>query len=240
MKPKTRPELFPCQVCAKPFAKPSMIAIGAVRHAVLECMVRDHPNLDQSGYLCPQCNADYRATYIRDLLEQDRGELTTLDEEVIEALRTQETLAANINQEFGEDSTFAQRVADKVAKFGGSWSFIGIFSGIILLWMSLNLGMLLTKPFDPYPFILLNLVLSSLAALQAPVIMMSQNRQSSKDRLRDEHDYSINLKAELEVRLLHTKLDQLLTHQWQRLIEIQQIQMDLIEEIRQQNNQKGS
>jgi len=208
-----------------------MTAMDAVRDPVLHRMIQDHPDLDTSGYVCPSCISQYRADYIRDLLEKDRGELSALDEEVIEAMRTQETLAANINEEFGENSTIGQRVADRVAKFGGSWSFIGIFAGIILLWMALNLGLLLSRPFDPYPFILLNLVLSSLAALQAPVIMMSQNRQSTKDRLRDEHDYIINLKAELEVRLLHTKLDQLLTHQWQRLIEIQQVQIEMMEEL---------
>lgn len=216
-----------------------MVALGAVRQAVVEHMLLEHADLDQSGYVCAACNAHYRADYVRELLEKDRGELSSLDEQVIDALRTQETLSANLNEEFGEDSTLSQRVADRVAKFGGSWSFIGIFSGIILLWMAINLGVILARPFDPYPFILLNLVLSSLAALQAPVIMMSQNRQSSKDRLRDELDYRTNLKAELEVRLLHTKLDQLLTHQWQRLIEIQQIQMDLMEEISQRNDHKG-
>jgi len=221
------------------FSQQSMVALGAVRQAVVEHMLLEHPDLDQSGYVCPSCNAQYRADYVRELLEKDRGELSSLDEQVIDALRTQETLSANLNEEFGEDSTLSQRVADRVAKFGGSWSFIGIFSGIILLWMAINLGVILARPFDPYPFILLNLVLSSLAALQAPVIMMSQNRQSSKDRLRDELDYRTNLKAELEVRLLHTKLDQLLTHQWQRLIEIQQIQMDLMEEISQRNDRKG-
>jgi len=97
--------------------------------------------------------------------------------------------------------------------------------------MAINLGLWLTRPFDPYPFILLNLVLSSLAALRAPVIMMSQNRQAAKDCMQAEHDCRVNLEAELEIRLLHTKLDQLLTHQWQRLIEIQQVQMDLMGEI---------
>jgi uncharacterized membrane protein/uncharacterized membrane protein YeaQ/YmgE (transglycosylase-associated protein family) len=130
---------------------------------------------------------------------------------------------------FEEQMTFGERVADLVAKFGGSWTFIGLFLLTMLVWMIINTE--LRTPFDPFPFILLNLVLSCVAALQAPVILMSQNRQEGKDRIRAEHDYVVNLKAELEIRLLHTKVDQLLTHQWQRLLEIQQLQVDLIEDL---------
>jgi len=100
-----------------------------------------------------------------------------------------------------------------------------------VIWIALNSVLLLRRPFDPYPFILLNLVLSCLAAIQAPVIMMSQNRQESKDRLRSQHDYRVNLKAELEIRQLHDKIDHLLSHQWERLVEIQQIQIDLLSEL---------
>lgn len=208
-----------------------MLAGGTVRHAIAERIRRDVPGFDPQGFICPQCNARYRADYVRSLLEEERGELTALDEQVVGALRDQEFVAADINKEFRRGLTLGDRVADRVATFGGSWRFIGAFTLVIVVWMLLNVGMLLTRPFDPYPFILLNLVLSTLAAVQAPVIMMSQNRQAAKDRLQAEHDYRVNLKAELEIRLLHTKLDQLLTHQWRRLIEIQQLQMDLMEEI---------
>jgi len=118
-----------------------------------------------------------------------------------------------------------------VAAFGGSWRFIMLFGAILLVWIVLNSIFLLQRPFDPYPFILLNLVLSCIAAMQAPIIMMSQNRQESKDRLRAEHDYQVNLKAEIEIRQLHIKLDQLLNHSWQRLLEIQRVQMDIMEDI---------
>jgi uncharacterized membrane protein len=127
--------------------------------------------------------------------------------------------------------TLGERVADKLADFGGSWRFIGIFAGALFLWMAMNSTLLVWKPFDPYPFIFLNLILSCLAAIQAPVIMMSQNRQEARDRLQAEHDYRVNLKAELEIRHLHEKIDHLLMNQWQRLLEIQQIQMDLMEEV---------
>lgn len=111
------------------------------------------------------------------------------------------------------------------------WASDSLFAGVLIVWITINSIAMMGKPFDPYPFILLNLVLSCLAAIQAPVIMMSQNRQESKDRLRAENDYRVNLKAELEIRHLHSKIDLLLTHQWQRLLEIQQVQTDLLEEL---------
>jgi uncharacterized membrane protein len=125
--------------------------------------------------------------------------------------------------------TFGERVADKVATFGGSWTFILSFLGVLIVWMGINVVGLFSQPFDPYPFILLNLVLSCLAALQAPVIMMSQRRQEEKDRLRSENDYMINLRAELEIRQLHEKIDHQMAHQWERLAEMQQIQIELLE-----------
>ncbi len=228
----------PCQLCATAHPIASMVAGAAIRHPVAERIRADHPDFDTDRYVCQPCNARYRAEYVRSLLEEDRGELSSLDEQVVTALRDQDLIAENLNTEFAERLTTGQRIADKVAAFGGSWTFIMIFGVIILVWMIVNAGILIAKPFDPYPYILLNLVLSTVAAMQAPVIMMSQNRQASKDRLQAEHDYRVNLKAELEVRLLHTKLDQLLTHQWQRLIEIQQLQMDLMEEINHTHNGK--
>jgi len=127
--------------------------------------------------------------------------------------------------------TFGERVADKVAQFGGSWGFIGLFGGILLAWMAVNTFVLVDRPFDPYPFILLNLVLSTLAALQAPVIMMSQNRQAAKDRMHAQQDYEINLMAEIEIRDLHDKLDSLRFKQWHELWHIQKRQIELLEHL---------
>ena len=152
---------------------------------------------------------------------------------MVESLREQELLSSNLNAEFAERSTLGQRVADRVATFGGSWTFISLFALVIVVWMIVNTVALLRRPFDPFPFILLNLVLSCLAAVQAPVIMMSQNRHDAKDRLRAENDYRINLKSELEIRHLGERLDLLLTQQWQRLLEIQRIQIELMEELTQ-------
>jgi uncharacterized membrane protein len=118
-----------------------------------------------------------------------------------------------------------------MAEFGGSWSFLIVFAGVLTLWIVLNAIVLTVRPFDPYPFILLNLVLSCIAAVQAPVIMMSQKRQEAKDRLRSQNDYKVNLKAELEIRQLHEKLDHLLSHQWERMLEVQELQIELIDEL---------
>ena len=154
-----------------------------------------------------------------------------MEEQVVKSLAQQELLSSNVNIEFDQRLTLGQRLADKFAEFGGSWRFITIFAGVLALWIGVNSLVLIWRPFDPYPFILLNLVLSCIAAIQAPIIMMSQNRQEVKDRLRAEHDYRVNLKAELEIRHLHEKMDHLLMNQWHRLLEIQEIQTELLEEV---------
>ena len=138
-------------------------------------------------------------------------------------------IATNINVELDRQLTFGERIADKVAAFGGSWVFISWFAFILVGWIVINSVSLLSHLFEPYPYILLNLMLSSIAAVQAPIIMMSQNRQEDKDRLRGEHDYRVNLKAEIEIHHIIAKLDQLVTHQWQRLLEIQRLQLELLE-----------
>jgi len=141
------------------------------------------------------------------------------------------------NVAFEEGMTFGEQVADKVAHFGGSWTFIGSFLLLMVLWMILN-GQL-KKPFDPYPFILLNLCLSCLAALQAPVIMMSQNRQASKDRLMATNDYEVNLRSELGIQSLHTRFDDLRGREWLELVKMQQRQIELLENIVRDLSGKG-
>lgn len=173
----------------------------------------------------------FRAEHVADLLAEDRGELSDLEKDVVEAIRDQELLTANADREYSQSVSFGQRVADQVASFGGSWNFIGLFAAFMLVWVLANSHWLFSAPFDPFPYILLNLMLSCLAAIQAPVIMMSQNRQESRDRVRDDNDYRINLKAELEIRILNEKVDRLINHQWQRLLEIQQVQTELMEEL---------
>ena len=143
-------------------------------------------------------------------------------------------IARNLAQEFTASPSLGQRAADAVASFGGSWTFVGLFATVMLVWVGLN-GYLLANrgnTFDPYPYILLNLFLSMLAAIQAPIILMSQNRQSEKDRLSADHDYEVNLKAELEIMLLHEKIDGLREKQWSELLQIQREQLSLLRNIR--------
>lgn len=207
-------------------------ALGAsVREPVAQEIRREHPTWSAQQPICFECLNRYRAEHVRRLLEEERGELSSLEEQVIRSLREQESISSNINEQFESELTLGERLSDDLAGFGGSWKFLSLFGFALAGWMIVNTVILVQRPFDPYPFILLNLVLSCLAAIQAPIIMMSQKRQESKDRLRSEHDYRVNLKAELEIRLLHTKIDQLSTHQWQRLLEIQELQVELMEDM---------
>ena len=208
-----------------------MVRADFVRDAVAQTIRKSVPDWSPEGYICHADLNTFRSKYVHELLEFEKGELTELERDVMQSLKEHELLSDNINVTFGEKLGLGERVADRIAVFGGSWGFILSFAGLFLGWILFNsIHLFLAKPIDPYPFILLNLMLSCLAAIQAPVIMMSQNRQESKDRLRSEHDYRINLKAELEIRHLHEKIDHLLMHQWQKLMDIQEMQIELLEE----------
>ena len=202
-----------------------------IREPLVETIRKTYPDWSSSGFICISDLNQFRAKYVEDVLAKDKGELSVLEEQVVNSLKEHELLSKDINIEFDRKLTLGERLADKMAEYAGSWRFIGIFFGVLLLWIALNSIVLIWRPFDPYPFILLNLILSCIAAVQAPIIMMSQNRQESKDRLRSEYDYRVNLKAELEIRHLHEKMDHLLINQWQRLLEIQEMQMDLMGEL---------
>jgi len=222
-----------CQICKKQKKRSEIIPSELIREPIVETIRKTYPDWSSSGFICISDLNQFRANYVKNVLEKEKGEISTIEEQVIRSVKENELLSRNINTEFEQKLTFGERLADKIADFGGSWNFIVIFGGVLFLWVAVNSMILIWRPFDPYPFILLNLVLSCLAAVQAPVILMSQNRQESRDRLRSEHDYLINLKAELEIRHLHEKIDHLLMNQWQRLLEIQEIQMELMEEIAQ-------
>ena len=176
--------------------------------------------------------ARYRMIYVEELLQQEHGEFTELDRQVAESISNQDTIAENTEEEFEEHRTLGEVLSDHLASFGGSWAFLISFFTVLVIWMGFNLFQGETSAFDPYPFILLNLVLSCIAAIQAPIIMMSQKRQEAKDRLRAFNDYRVNLKAELEIRHLHEKMDYLISKQWQRLAEIQQMQLEIMQERR--------
>ncbi|MBK7719922.1 MAG: DUF1003 domain-containing protein [Simplicispira sp.] len=189
------------------------------------------PSWSAQAYICRADLAKIRGAYVHSILESERGELSSLEQEVIRSLQEHEILSTNIDASFEKKWTFGERLADRIAAFGGSWAFLIAFGLFLVVWVGMNSLVLLWKPLDPYPFIFLNLILSCLAAIQAPVIMMSQNRQEAKDRIRSEHDYQINLKAELEIRHLHEKMDHLLSHQWERLVRIQELQLELLSDL---------
>lgn len=220
-----------CSVCGKVFAARDLVLGALIRDVVANEILRDHPEWSADCFICrPDLNR-YRAKYVHALLESERGEITALESDVVSSLREHELLAKNIEAEFEQEWSFGERLADRIATFGGSWTFLICFGIFIVLWIGMNTTVLFWRPVDPYPFILLNLVLSCIAAIQAPIIMMSQNRQEAKDRLRSQHDYQVNLKAELEIRHLHEKMDHLLSHQLERLGQIQEIQIELLSEI---------
>ena len=205
-----------------------------LRKPLLQMIQKNHPDFTADSHISTDELNIYRKQYVTQLIEQEKGEINDLERDVISSIQGNKILSENIEEDLSEKTTVGQRLADKIASFGGSWTFIIIFFSFLAVWIGLNIWALSAKAFDPYPFILLNLILSCIAAIQAPVVMMSQNRQGEKDRQRSEHDYKVNLKAEIEIRLLHEKLDHLMVHQTKRLLEIQQLQTDYLEDILQQ------
>lgn len=222
---------FICEICDKIFTKNGIVHASLIREPVAELIRQEHSNWTTQSYICEEDLEQYRAQYVHGILESEKGELTALEQDVLQSLQKHELLSSNIDQTFEQKWTFGERLADRIANFGGSWPFLIVFGLFILFWIGMNSLVLFYRPFDPFPFILLNLLLSCLAAVQAPIIMMSQNRQEAKDRLRSQHDYQVNLKAELEIRHLHEKIDHLLSHQWERLVQIQEVQLDIMLEL---------
>ncbi len=202
-----------------------------LRQGVFDFIIATHPDFNKDCFLSLDELNNYRRLYLTSLITQEKGELEIIDNAVYAAIKNNTILSENIEEEIESKLTLGQRLADKIAAFGGSWTFIITFFSFILIWMTINIWLLEKRMFDPYPFILLNLILSCLAAIQAPIIMMSQNRREDKDRRRSEHDYKINLKAELEIKLLSEKIDHLLVHQNKKLLEIQEIQTDYLEDL---------
>jgi len=220
-----------CAICGKSFSARNVVSGELVRKEIAEEILKTHPDWSADKYICRTDLADYRDRYLHSLLASEKGELSSLEQEVVDSMRKHELLSSNVESEFEQKWTFGERMADRIAKFGGSWTFLICFALFLLFWIGMNSFVLITRPPDPYPYILLNLVLSCLAAIQAPIIMMSQNRQEAKDRVRSQHDYQVNLKAELEIRHLHEKVDHLLSHQWDRLVQIQELQLELLSEL---------
>ena len=221
-----------CQICGRKTGETELLAAGLIRPVVTKLIMKSQPGWSSEGFICMDDLNRYRNQYVLSLIEEEKGELTYLEKEVLDSIAKHEILATQVDEKYEAGLTLGQRLSDRIARFGGSWRFIILFAGILFAWVLINSLAFFLRPFDPYPYIFLNLILSCLAAIQAPIIMMSQNRQEEKDRLRVMHDYQVNLKAELEIRQLHQKLDHLLSHQWERLVEIQEVQVELLTEMR--------
>ncbi len=221
--------LATCALTDVVLPRSDMVPFFSLTPGLADTLLRERPGLTHDALVSRAAVAERRDRYIRDMLTAEHGELNELEAQVAASIARADTISSDVAAEFAEVRTVGQRMADVVASFGGSWTFIALFGAVMVVWMGLNAA-LSARAFDPFPFILLNLVLSCLAAVQAPIIMMSQKRQEAKDRLRSESDYRVNLKAELEIRHLHEKLDHILQHQWQRLAEIQQMQIEIMQD----------
>ena len=202
----------------------------SIHDPILGLIIKDHPSFCDDDCIAVEELNEYRQRYISNYLSTEIGALSDLEKNVISSLKEDKSIVSTVEDE-AETRNFGQKIADQVADFGGSWTFIISFLAFIVIWIGSNVYILVNKGFDPYPFILLNLILSCIAALQAPVIMMSQNRQEEKDRNRARKDYMINLKSELEIRMIHDKIDHLIMHQQQELIEIQKVQIEMMNDI---------
>ena len=221
-----------CGICGSRFPESELIGGHGIRHEIENLILKEHPDWDDFKHICRGDFDVYRKRYISSIIEEESGSIRELEKAVIKSIGENEIIVENINRAHEEIMTAGDAVSDAVAKFGGSWKFIIFFFIVLFGWIAVNSSALLIRPFDPFPFILMNLILSCIAAIQAPIIMMSQNRQETKDRIRSENDYKINLKSEIEIRTLHEKVDHLLLDQWAKMMRIQEIQIEILEEIR--------
>jgi uncharacterized membrane protein len=232
-----KPLILSC-ITKKEIRKGEAVKAHDLREGIFNLLQSEYPDITKDCYITLDELNHYRRLYLTSLITQEKGELAAVDKDVMEAIKNNSILSENIQDEIEAKLSLGQKLADKIAAFGGSWTFIITFFSFIIMWIGVNIWIMITKPFDPYPFILLNLILSCLAAIQAPIIMMSQNRQEQKDRQRGEHDYKINLKAELEIKLLSEKIDHMIVHQNKKLLEIQEIQTDYLEDLMKKINHK--
>ena len=229
-----------CIICKKKYPNHGVVSGELVCKEIAEEIKITAPDWGAEHFICHADLALMRSRYVHSILMSEKGELTSLERAVLHSLNEQELLSATLESGFEQQWTLGERMADKIASFGGSWWFLIFFGIFLILWVFTNSLVYWLRPADPYPFIFLNLILSCLAAIQAPVIMMSQNRQEAKDRIRSQHDYQINLKAELEIRNLHEKMDHLLSHQWEKMVQIQEVQLEMLAELNDRKKMKST
>jgi len=223
-------QTFTSDISRAKFPTAEKVTGKSVHNGVLKEIQKEFPYFNDDCNLAASELNHYRQLYVHNLLSKEIGTLTELEHTVLDNIN-QNHLISDEASDIKNPATKVQRWADRIASFGGSWKFIGLFGLFLVAWIIVNIPAMNNRGFDPYPFILLNLILSCLAAIQAPVIMMSQNRQEEKDRERAKNDYMVNLKSELEIRMLHEKIDQLLITQEENLLEMQQTQLDLMKEL---------
>ena len=222
---------YSCPVCGNKRSALEILDGTNVRPSLETFIKAKSPLWTREQTICFECLNLARSEYVEKSLFKENGQLTKAESEVVDAIRNQELISLSA-QDKSETHSLGDRLSDKLSSIAGSWKFIIIFISSLICWIIFNSLAAMHDPFDPYPYILLNLLLSCIAALQAPLIMMSQNRQDAKDRAREDADFKTNLMAELEIRQLHFKLDQLVSHQWHRLLEIQQIQLDMMSDLK--------
>ena len=220
-----------CPITGEAYSARMSVLLDHLHPSLADRIRQDHPALTADARISRTAADRYRTLHVEELLRQERGELTQLDKEVARSLAEGAMVSTNTEEHYDEARTLGERLSDGLASFGGSWPFLILFGLGLAIWIMAN-SVRQQSAFDPYPYILLNLILSCIAAVQAPIIMMSQRRQETKDRLRALNDYRVNLKAELEIRHLHEKLDHLISRQWERLAEIQELQIELLQERR--------
>jgi uncharacterized membrane protein len=241
-KNKKQMKTFRSDLSNKEFPVSEKVSAKTIRHSILNLIQKDNSEFSHESFIAQSELNSYREKAVSDYLVNEIGELTELEKTVLTSVNGNKTLTDKIAGDENQILTFGQRIADKVAAFGGSWTFIILFVALIIIWITINVYWLVNKAFDPFPFIFLNLILSCVAALQAPVIMMSQNRQEEKDRDRARKDYMINLKSEIEIRTLHEKIDHFIMDQQQELLELQKVQIEMmngiIKEVEKNNGNK--
>lgn len=220
-----------CYITHKSIDESHAVKGLALRDTIFAYIRESYPNFTLDDYISRTELDRIRRAYLLHLVAMENNDITLVQQQVVDAITNNKVLSEDVEPIIDNQLTIGQRAADNIAEFGGSWKFIIFFFLVLIVWIAMNAWLLGRTPFDPYPFILLNLILSCLAAIQAPIIMMSQNRVEQKDRLRSENDYKVNLKAELEIKLLHEKLDHLTFTQNKRIIEVQQMQIEYLDDI---------
>ncbi|KRM93179.1 hypothetical protein FC56_GL000844 [Lentilactobacillus senioris DSM 24302 = JCM 17472] len=225
-------EMQTCLVDQRQYSISEGVILSQLDATTKNLIKADYPNAKVTDFICNHHLLKYQLLRVDGLINADLKQNQKINRRLTKALESDDYDIIDVNDSLSRSLTFGQKVSDAVARFGGSWGFIGVFVFVLIAWMLVNGLGLFGVNFDKYPFILLNLVLSCVAAIQAPIIMMSQNRAADRDRMDSENDYHVNLKSEHELRILHAKLDHLTQHQLPHTLEIQKIQIEILSQIR--------